>query len=417
MKKIHLLVPVIFLLLGFDTDRNFNCFSSLTDTLLIYTEKYPGAGPFAFGYSRLIFVDTSKISDIRYKFPEKFNEIRFCDKVIDNKYLHFNDFKNGLIDTSTFIMISRINNIDTLNLPTPNNADNQIGIIKAKQGDSSIIIVDENNNKDFTDDPMRKISKFNRWSIQNLIPCKYKIYNDKYFVEDSSWLNIGIDDYNNIMWFVSQHLITSFIIDNKKYKIGIVDDTYKFTFDQPNLALIEENGIKKDTILYSDFIKRGEYIKLGEDYFLFSKISNDGRFITIIKEKHFETKIGTQVGLLAPSFECKTINGEIISNKDLNNKTILIANFSGCSPISYDMYKELYKTYRDKIYILGVESGINKNIGGKLIDVEMSFNKEFYNQYRQVYSSYICYLIDTNYRILDKFSIFDWKQKLRDRIK
>ena len=100
----------------------------------------------------------------------------------------------------------------------------------------------------------------------------------------------------------------------------------------------------------------------------------------------------------------------------LNNKPILIANISGCSPRSYDIYEELYNSTSKSLNIIGLDSGIKKGLSGTLVDVEDKFNEEIYKNYRNAYS-YNCYLIDVNGRISDKFQIFNWKMYLEDYIK
>ena len=166
-----------------------------------------------------------------------------------------------------------------------------------------------------------------------------------------------------------------------------------------------------------DIINYGEYVRLGKDYYKFHDLYNGCGTIVLTKEERFDTIIGTQIGMLAPKFQCFTIHNDTISSDNLDwHKPILIANFSGCTGRSYDKFNELNTLLGDTINIIGLESGINKDIGGILVDVEIEYNKDIYKKYRNAYSSYDCYLIDTNKRIIDKFDIFDWETYLTEFI-
>ena len=112
------------------------------------------------------------------------------------------------------------------------------------------------------------------------------------------------------------------------------------------------------------------------------------------------------------------INGVIkqYTTEDFSDKTILIANFSGCTRQSYDLYKKIIDQYSDKFDIIGVEYDIKENIGGLMVDIKDSVNIDFYKNYRNAYSSYDCYLINSEKRIIDKFDIFDWEKTLNKHI-
>jgi hypothetical protein len=131
----------------------------------------------------------------------------------------------------------------------------------------------------------------------------------------------------------------------------------------------------------------------------------------LIKEKNFQGKVGTQVGMMAPGFECKTTAGELVKCDDFKGQ-LLIANVSGCTPRSYDCYNQLLSAYCTMICILGIENGNIESINGKVIDAGDKFNKDFYDKYRKEYSSYNCYLVNTDGRIINKFEVFDWEVNL-----
>jgi hypothetical protein len=105
---------------------------------------------------------------------------------------------------------------------------------------------------------------------------------------------------------VAHHLECDFSYDNHLYKLGIVNGPpyLRFGFENPIIAVLSEDKLKKDSLNNSDFATTGEYLKLGKNYYSLADVSNDGRLVTLVKEKDVSNKIGTQIGFLAPDFNC-----------------------------------------------------------------------------------------------------------------
>ena len=185
-----------------------------------------------------------------------------------------------------------------------------------------------------------------------------------------------------------------------------------FSFSEPVISLLAQDGLRKDSLLTKEFINRGEYLKLNNTFFLFKDISNDGRYITLIKEKHFEEKIGTQVDMIIPDFVIKLTNGKILKSSDKRKKLLLFANISGCNPDSYEMFRKLTSKDQNGIDIIGIEYGQSNNFGVPMVDTRDSFNNDFYLKYRNEWSSYDCFLINENGRLIDEFEIFEWESVL-----
>ena len=264
-------------------------------------------------------------------------------------------------------------------------------------------------------------------SINSLIGFNYEIFNGSEIVPAHSWVNIGKSKGNgDLLSFVSQHISSTYTIDEKSYTIAVSDGQWNCSFDEISIAIIEENGIKKDTLVTQDYLKRGEYLKLGTHYYKFENIANDGSNITLIKEDNFESKIGTQIGMIAPDFKCHTTQGDTISLSKYKGRYLLLANISACwSPISsYKSYKDLTEAYSQKIEFLGIDNSpdfLQRNIKdlnliGKFIIAEDK-NISIQKNYRPDYCSRICFLISPEGRIADKFEIFDWEKSLTKHFK
>ncbi|WP_223550956.1 hypothetical protein [Aestuariivivens sp. NBU2969] len=79
-----------------------------------------------------------------------------------------------------------------------------------------------------------------------------------------------------------------------------------------------------------EVITLDEFFKLNNSYYRFAEISKLGDEITLVKETDFESKVGTQLGMLAPEFEAISISGETVNSKALHDKVIVVANACGC---------------------------------------------------------------------------------------
>jgi len=406
---------------------NGNKFSSSDGILKLETIKHKGCGLFEPLAGSLIFKKPSEDHfGLEFKLPKNIDSIKIATNILDIKPLIYKSFKNDG-DTASFNYSVKKFNIDTVNIPKQEIKQNYLSILKGIVNDSNIIIVDQNNNQDFTDDTIRAIEPIQWRSLNSLIGFNYEIFNGSEIVPAHSWINIGKSKGNgNLLSFISQHVSSTFTLDEKSYSIAVSDGVWNCSFDEISIALIEENGIKKDTLATQDLLKRGEYLKLGLHYYKFENITNDGSNITLIKEDNFEDKVGTQMGMIAPVFKCHTIHGDTISLSEYKGKYLLLANITGCwSPISsYKNYKDLTDAYSQKIEFIGIDyspfflqSNIKKlNLIGKFIIAEDK-NFSIQKNYRPDYCSRTCFLISPEGRIIDKFIISDWKKSLMKHFK
>lgn len=429
MNKISLLfINLIFLITSCNNSKtNGNKFSSSDNILELKTIKHKGCGLFGPCAGSLYFQNPGENHfGLEFKLPNNIDSIKIATKMLDIKPVIYKRFKNGG-DTASFNYSVRKFNIDTANIPKQEFKQNYLSILKGIINDSTIIIVDQNNNRDFTDDTIRAIEPIQWLSLKSLIGFNYEIFNGSVIVQAHSWVNIGKSKGNGeLLSFVSQHVSSTFTIDQKSYTVAVSDGQWNCSFDDISIAVIEENGIKKDTLATQDYLKRGEYLKLGTQYYKFENIANDGSNITLKKEDNFEDKVGTQIGMIAPDFKGHTIHGDTVSKNEYTGSYLLLANVSSCwSPISsYKCYKDLTEAYSQKIIILGIDNSPNflqqniknLNLSGKFIIAEDN-NSSIQKKYRPDFCSRTCFLISPEGRIIDKFEIFDWEKSLMKHFK
>ncbi len=399
-----------------------NHYTSLNDTLLLKTEKIKGYGQLPNSMYGIEFLNPKDRNYFPLIYPKNISDLKIACELIDFKPYWFTNLKKSKSEyLSTFLKDYFPNKIDTTRVPSIK--DNSISIMSGRMAGKRIFIVDQNNNKDFTDDSIRPYRKLDIESISHLIRCKYNIFNGEESAKDSGWVNIGTDASGILSISVAHHLEANFTIDENKYKIAVVNGHpfNRFCFENPIFSLSTQNEVKKDSLSKNEMFETGELIKLGRLYYRLEDISNDGHYITLIKDNDIKNKIGTQVGFIAPDFSCRTMENRAISLKDYKGKYLLLANVTAQrSPVmSYEYYKELTKTYGSKVEILCIDDSpddLEKNIvkfdlTGKFMIAEG--NQSIKKNYRKDTSSRTCFLINPEGRIADKFDISQWNQNLK----
>ena len=373
---------LLFAIIGCQKNKIIeNQFSSLSDTIFIKTKIIKGNGLFDLGFGHPKFKDT------------------------------LNTFSNSIVYPKG------IKNLKRFQLKTDfkEKKDYNVEILLGNKNNKQVFIVDENNNKDLTDDLVRECEKISWNSPPKSVKCEYLISNGKQIVKESSWLCIG-STKGKILIGKREHLIGQFTIDNENFEIGVAGyrNPMSFTYGfGSKISVLSNLGVKTETLVKSDLMNIGELINLNNKFYRFESISRKGDLITLIKEENFETKIGTQKGIIAPTFEVISIARDTIRSSNLNSKITIIANSCGCGgdKKSTEAFYEMEKSLGKLINILHVDSNLKKSDIGIHIDSEEEFNKNFYNNYRKQYCSRICYVIGMDNRIMDKFNINEWKTK------
>ncbi len=395
-----------------------NSFSSAPDTLRLNLQKVKGFGILGYSCTSLRFLDTTETDIPALIIPQDIHDWQLSYISIDNKPFFLQGYGNGRMDSLFYTNFLDMPNliakgkIDTANLLS--DSDYYIYILRGQHNGQDVFMLDENSNKDFTDDSIRLVKPLVPKSVSNLIKCKYPIYNDTEFVIDSSWMNIGLSDQNGMSICEAFHHVTTFSIGEEQYKIGVwqyENGGLAFAW-RPTLALLAADSFELDQLSVENTISRNEYLRLGNDHYHFHDITNDGRIITLIKEAHFEQQIGTQKGMIAPAFECVTVDGEVIKSNQIGKSPLLITNLTACGSGTLEDYQAILAASTGKIKVLAMEPHPKGSSPGAVVDTENDLNRKFHETYRKYYSSRICYLIGEDRRVLERFHIENWENRL-----
>lgn len=370
------------ILIGCKESKTYNEFSSDQDTLIIHTEKQRGLGYFPGGLGSLTFRDIQDSFPHQIKLPEGLTKV---ERTMVKPYF---------------------------------GAENPVylNIIKGTLDKERVFIVDQNNNRDLTDDSVRVFSEIIWKTEADLIDVKYQLEGNG--PVRSSWVKMG-EKHGNLLYGRYEHLKAKILFNQIPYELGAVDtwNTLSFNYSyEPEIAVLSEGFQKKDTLKIRDLIKQHEFVKLGETYYRFDSITISGDQIFLVKENNFEKQIGTQVGVIAPEFEGVSTVGDTIRSGNMVGKPIIMSNSCGCGgdEKSTQAYFDILQSYGDQMNVLRLDSHIEDDVisAGIHFDMERDDNRSMYNDYRMAYCSRVCYVIGVDRRIIDKFQITDWEENL-----
>ena len=421
---IGLLIIIAFLLGCKNSKHTENQFLSSEDTLVIKTSRQKGLGSlgrYLVGAGTIGFSDSERTNYIsNHILPDNIQEFEIGFFPVDFKPYYFEWYKTEEYWAERFPSYVSSNKIDTLNIPSF--YDNNISILIGLQNGEPIFIVDQNNNQDFRDDTIRKLQDLDWWTTDDLIYCQFKIYNEKQLIDDYSWFNIGLSG-NSILGFVSHHLIADFFIDNQQFNLEIFNHrSGSIAIDNPLMIIPTEFDTITELIANSETIKVREFIKLNDEYYQFAHITNDGSFVTLIKERDFENRIGLQPGMIAPEFKAKTIAGNTISLNDFKGDYVLLINHTSCwsEKTTYQSHKEISEVFKDKVRYIGIDNSHretllrqiqNLSLPGDFLIAENE-NPEIEEHFRPDFSSRTCFLICPAGRVIERFEISYWNENL-----
>ena len=290
----------------------------------------------------------------------------------------------------------------------------RIDILIGERNRRNVFIVDENDNQDFRDDPVRTLDSIN-WKDDQGVPVTFRVQDGDSVYRSNSYMRIGesligtgIGPY--------EHLTAEVNVGGTAYRLGISSPgSGDFTYDRHlELAVIEEDGIPRDTLTRPDYVSMNEYLLLNKIPYRVDSISHSGHRLRLVRDPAYANTFGNQAGMLAPDFTGVTLTGDTLFRDDLTGLPILIANSCACGddPRSAEAIANVRAVYGNELFVLRLDSGPRDPSSGPYFDMEDPFNRDLYDTYREVYCSRVAYLIGRDGRIAERFDIMDWQRTL-----
>lgn len=425
MHKLPLFLTAILILSGIHPAQAGQ-YTTPPDTLTLKTTKHEGYGLFGGGYWSPYVEEIAPEDERRKIIPQGISELKVARQEVDIKVLQYHRLVESQHEyLPTFLEINYPGRIDTANLPSP--AQNGVEAIIGQKDGKPIFIVDENGNRDYRDDPIRPLLEMSSAMKERPVQCHYAVYNGKEIIPDVGWVYFGLSSDEKVKVSVAQYLSADYSIGGQHYQLDAISwmPFTSFCFDSPKISITAQNGVAKDSLLFSEQYELGEYLELGGAYYQFASIANDGSTITLIREDDVSDKIGTQAGFIAPDFEAVSTSGHPLALNDYRGQYLLLTNITACwsKKMSYEYYRELWDDYHEKMAIVAIDESplaLQNNIEDLGLKGEFIIGKDnpsVKKTYREDYCSRVCFLIDPTGRIVDRFEISDWQESLAKHFK
>lgn len=357
----------------------------LQEGILIETTKLKGISPYDRSVSPLMGQSTDKThpmfgaSPQMIGIPESLKNIHLEYIDIDLSQKLYQALYAGIVSREYFDYMHSNWSVDTTNL-TDQMLKVQVGVVfGTDKEENTILIVDQNNNSDFSDDerrvlqPPQKSEDFWKLDVkdESFIAIEYEYY-DGYSIQKAvTWLFVDnlpkpvSEDVPNwqkkihYCYKIAEHSQGSFILNGNEYIIDVVPTLHRYR-GYSKLMLTSTDGLQ----LLPDPISINDRLKIGNTTYVFSDISADGRYVTLVQEDSFiansakNITADTQIGVKAENFEGYTFGGERINLDDYAGKYVYL-DFWGtwCAPCRAEIpnLKKVYSKYKNQEFeIIGI---------------------------------------------------------------
>lgn len=363
---------IVFLLLPI-----FILYSQDPDTIVVETHRAKGFGPFR---KELLFLHTLSEGNHWIKampeikgVPEGNSKMTLFIDQTDFLQHTYQSFYNTKISQEVFDECKKEWNWDPK--PTEYTKDFvKLDIAFLACADSSgrlKVKIDKNNNYDLSDDDWyyipAKIPGQNFWGRYNdLLPfeeAEYEYYDGNEIKKNKTWIYV---DYSPMMYnkksieneplelsyAFAEHHIGEFIFNNEKYSLALKGGRAAIRNDY-KIKIWKTSDIENSE--FDEGVAENELVLLKDIYYKVKKACVDGSKVTLVKDSDVETTGGNQVGMKAPLFNIKSIDGESIDLNSMKGKYVLL-DFWGtwCGPCKGEIpkLKEIYEKYSNKNFIM-----------------------------------------------------------------
>ncbi len=244
------------------------------------------------------------------------------------------------------------------------------------------MIVDANNNLDFSDDesfipfnfsPGEKINKDSVASNNSIKVSFERMINNKKQLVSAPLFIVHMSQYNMFMCNFPQHSLADF----KGKRIAVCSDAFtNLSFKNPSIVLLTDSLKEGDKISHEQLTAKNEFIEINGKLYKHIGVNINSNTLELEEMTLPKSELySTQIGFKSFSFNGNDFMTESqVSSEQLKGKYVLLDFWAvWCGPCKQEIpnLKELYeKTDRDKFEIVGIVGDSPSDALKKIIETD-----------------------------------------------
>ena len=351
--------------------------AEIPDTLIVETTKVKGFSPLSTGitdYGQFPHPDSllSRIPFIK-GVPNSISDQTFTVVCTDYTQQHYQNYHRRKLSKSFYDWYFKKYKPDTTKLTKE---IIHVAIVIMAGHDSTgqtVLIVDQNNNYDLSDDPVREMPhRVNRdefWKkdrAKNLIEVEFEYFDGTSSRKGCTWLFVDQHPFPKkstglpkqgikIETAFGEYRTGEFSLNGKFYSIGLAN--YSGVVKGLEFGIFHWPADENKKLTPGELVHLREILPIEDYFYQLADVSLDGKKIVLVRDKKLN-QIGNQEGMIAKTFSGKFLDGRNFELEKYRGKYVYLdfwgTTCSGCIA-EIPKLKKIYKKYKNKDFeIIGI---------------------------------------------------------------
>ncbi|PWL29838.1 TlpA disulfide reductase family protein [uncultured Roseivirga sp.] len=336
---------------------------NIGDTITVKLQRHVGPGPFSQGMSTFKANPTSEsqpffaLHEKTSGLPIEYTELSVGSLSSDFRQMAYYAVKNEVLDSAeNFNKWFSKESPEELAQLTTDYVDTEVSMAYGKANSEHILIIDKNNNEDFSDDEVISldIDKYGFEEFQNppIYSALIERYNKKAIIKDSIYFAfLPLKQMGKVYMSSSEYRSGAFTMNGRQHHIFVNNSFYGIQYTPATLKVLSSNEpynkeepkvSKDDQISFNDFI-------FGDEFdFQIVGIDLEGNHLKLLVSEKKERK-GTSVGQIAPDIVGVQLDGTPFKTQ-LGNTVLLDFWGTWCGPCIGEIpfLQDAYKVFKSE---------------------------------------------------------------------
>ena len=315
------------------------------DTLSIVLERHIGPGPFSQSMSMYKPNPTDTSHQYYYLheratgLPEAYSDFGVGSMPTDFRQMAYSAIKNGVLDSASYFGgWFGDDTPEQLAQLTAQKVDTEVSLAYGKIGEKHYLIVDKNNDEDFTNEKVIELGAasldFKGFGDPELFSAQVERYIKSDIIKDTVYFAfMPVESMGRTFTNPSEYRSGSVMLEGKEVSIYVNNSFYgiQYTPNTLNLIYLDRPYNKGDERANRDsYLSVNDYIKGQSFDYQIADIDLQGKELKLIVAEHKERK-GTGIGQVAPDLEGWLLNNSLYKVK-AGNTTMIDFWGTWCAP-------------------------------------------------------------------------------------